>query len=116
MTTEVPMGAMMVVFVVAEINCAGLLNRVESKPTPEKVLLADLKVGATTRALSFSSNGDLVAAGNAQDNDDKYVVMCWDVERKKLKTSIKTEFETFITSVDVSPNGETILAADIDAL
>jgi WD40 repeat protein len=106
-------------FILAGVDCIGAgSGRVTATPMPghptgKSVLLADLKVGTTTRAISFSPSGELISAGNTQENE-KYVVTCWELDREKLRTKLKTDFETFVSFVDVSPNGETILAADND--
>jgi WD40 repeat protein len=109
------MAGVMFAFIVAAMDALGSdasrVSPLSAHLAGKDLLLAEFKVGTTTRAIEFSSNGELIAAGNAKE-DNKFVVMRWNVERKRLMASTKTDFETFVTRADVSPNGEMVLAAD----
>lgn len=72
--------------------------------------IAQLEVGATVRALCFSGD-NLFAAGNAK-SENRYALICWSLKNKQVMLSIKTDFETYVSSLNTSPASDMILAAD----
>jgi WD40 repeat protein len=65
-----------------------------------------------TGAFVFSKKGDvLIAAGGVKEND-KYVLLRWDLKRKVPMKHIETDFDTYVESLDQSPDGKSLLAVD----
>jgi WD40 repeat protein len=80
--------------------------------SPIDYLIAEFHTGQPTGALVFSKSGDVLVAAGGVKQDDKYVLLRWDVKRKIPLKKVETDFTSYIAFLDRSPDGQSIVAAD----
>lgn len=74
-------------------------------------VIASVATGDVARAIVFTSPNHLLASGYAKCNG-QYVFVKLDYSQQKMDKSTRTGFDTYITSMDLSPDGRSFLAAD----